>query len=158
MNKNIFIALFIALTSIYVSASGGNLGIGAVIGEPTGLSFKLKMGQKRAIDGALAVGFFRSGRWIENDEKVAMYARASHLWLFPDALPVTSGSLPVYLGAGARLTAIREFNLGVRGSAGIAYIPAKAPIDIFFEIGLVVDFIGSIGSHIDAGMGLRYFF
>lgn len=151
--KKILILIF-SVSAIF--GAGGNFGLGAVIGEPTGLSFKLKMGNTRAVDGALAIGV--RGHWKDADDDVSMYLRASHLWLFPRAIPVTSGSLPLYLGVGGRMTAIHDFNLGVRGNGGIAFLPAGVPIDIFFEIGLIVDFIGNPGPDIDAGLGVRYFF
>jgi len=154
--KKIISILILILSVGTVFGAGGNFGLGAVIGEPTGLSFKLKMGQTRAVDGALAIGV--RNRWKYEDDDVSMYLRASYLWLFPRSIPVSSGSLPLYLGVGGRMTALHDFNLGVRGNAGIAFLPAGAPIDIFFEIGLIVDFIGNPGPDIDAGLGVRYFF
>jgi len=151
----------ILLLSVFFSstlfAAGGNFGIGGIIGQPTGLSFKLKMGQKKAIDGALAIGVIPDHSAIDG-ERTRLYFRASHLWLFPDFIPVTNGLLPLYVGAGGRLRAISYFNLGIRGSAGLVYVPATAPIDIFFDIGIIVDFIGKVDTDIDAGFGLRYFF
>ncbi|MBL8028531.1 MAG: hypothetical protein JNL74_19055 [Fibrobacteres bacterium] len=155
MHKRIMLLVLLVAATTSFSA-GGNFGLGGVIGKPTGLSFKLKMGQTRAVDGALAFGMWNHR--YDKDEDLHLYLHAAHLWLFPGAIPVSSGSLPLYLGAGARMTAVHDFNLGVRGNMGIAYLPAGAPIDIFFEIGLIVDFIGDVGTDMDAGIGLRYFF
>ncbi len=156
MIQRLVILLSVVLSST-LFAAGGNFGIGGIIGEPTGLAFKLKMGQKKAIDGALAIGVIPD-RSKENNENTRLYFRASHLWLFPDFIPSTNGLLPLYVGAGGRLRAISNFNLGVRGSAGLVYMPETAPIDIFLDIGIIVDFLGRIDTDIDAGFGLRVFF
>jgi hypothetical protein len=166
MARLFFLSMLLVICSESLYArKGGNFGIGAVLGEPTGLSFKYwTKGNANAVSGALAIGnggwsryYDKWGRsyWYDNP---ALYLQAAYLWHNTKAVPVNSGTMPLYGGVGGRLWAGHYASLGVRGCGGIEYLPATIPFDFFFELGLVIDFIGHVGADMDAGLGARFFF
>jgi hypothetical protein len=153
MHKKILLIIFAFSFMINVDGrTGGNFGLGVVIGDDpdVGLSFKLWTGSTTAFSGAVGVGW---GRGSDAD------LRFSHLWHNFSLLPVTKGALSLYLGVGGRIK-INNFALGVRGCGGMAYHFQGTPLDIFLELGIVVDVIREHGPGLDAdlGLGLRYYF
>ena len=47
--------------------------------------------------------------------------------------------------------------LGVRGVFGLSVIPYDSPLDIFFEVGLLVGLTPDFGSAVDASLGIRFY-
>ena len=161
--KALFLFLSLAVLSTTIDArQGGNFGLGAVLGDPTGLSMKYWLRKDNAVSGALAFGTYRHHYYNDHhdgwyDEEVNIHLHANYLWHSFSALPVQRGELPLYWGAGGRLLMGHDFAMGVRGCGGIEYLPL-APIDIFLELGVIIDFVGHVGGDVDLGLGLRYFF
>jgi hypothetical protein len=154
MCKKVLLVFLVISFMINVDGrTGGNFGLGLVIGDPTGLSFKNWLSSNTAISGAAAIGF----GWGRGD--VGLHLHLSHLWHNFSLIPVKQGALPLYLGVGGRIT-INGFALGVRGCGGMAYHVQGVPLDIFLELGIVVDVIreGGPGPDADLGLGLRYYF
>jgi hypothetical protein len=151
----LFFAVFILCTHVF-ARQGGNFGLGAVIGDPTGLSCKYWTGHNKAWEGALAL--WGSHHHYDSHNDLHMVIQACHLWHNFDMIRVSQGAMPLYLGVGGRLVFGHEFLLGVRGCGGIAYMFQNVPVDIFLELGLVVDFVTHPGADMDAGLGVRYFF
>lgn len=150
----VFLALLFLVLSFVPAESraGGPFGLGFMVGDPTGLTAKLWNGKQRAITGALAFG-------MSHHHSDAFYLNVMHNWHDYNLAPIDRGQLPFYLGLGGRLWSGHEdFTLGVRGVGGVAYMPPYTPIDIFFEIGVCVDFLGDPGGDADAGLGLHYYF
>ena len=156
----LFVALLLNLFILSADArQGGPFGLGVVLGDPTGLSMKYWTSRENAVSAALAFGTFHHhyDNYYYNDE-TDVYLHVNYLWHNFGLLPVQRGQLPVYWGAGGRLYFGHDFALGVRGCGGLEYLPV-APIDIFLELGLVIDFMGNHpGADGDLGIGIRYFF
>ncbi len=141
------------------------LGIGIVIGEPTGLSLKKWISNNRAIDGGIAWSF------SEND---SMHLHADYLIHRFDlfASKEVKGRLPLYYGLGARLK-LKEGNdeqgrekkkndddvlVGVRVPLGISYLLAGTPIDLFAEIVPVLNVFPATDFSFNTSVGARYYF
>ena len=93
MKKIVFI---ISLSFLLISSSYSQterLGLGIVLGEPVGISAKLKTGFHNAYDFAFA----SSAR-----ENRTMLLQADYLWHNFDPTNLESGSIPVYYGLGLR--------------------------------------------------------
>jgi hypothetical protein len=135
------------------------LGLGVIVGEPTGLSGIRRMESGNAIDGAVA--------WSIPDARLHLHADFLHEFLtFSD--PTWPGVLmPLYLGLGARFRlgfdasdadAPRSSVLGVRVPVGFSVIPDEYPLDAFIEVAPTVGLWPATRLDLDAGFGVRFFF
>lgn len=125
------------------------LGLGIVLGEPTGLSIKSWTGRTTAFDLAAAWSFGRDG---------SLHIHADYLFHNFDLLRTRTGRLPVYYGIGGRILFEGKTRVGVRIPVGLCYLIADVPIDIFFELGPVFDLAPRTEVTFAAGIGFRYFF
>ena len=138
-------------------AEGGPFGLGLILGSPTGVSAKLYLNKRNAIDFALGFAFL-------NRRGIAVHA--DYLW-HPVMLATDEAFfLPLYFGVGARIldhdrgSDDDDFHLGARVPVGILFDFKTIPLDVFLEVALVVDIIKDHGDVIDlnAGIGARYYF
>lgn len=126
-----------------------NFGLGAIVGEPTGVSAKLWLNNERAIDAGLSFSF---------GERSDFSFHADYLWHRSDQFEVEQGRLLFYYGVGARIKTADNFRLGVRVPAGLNYIFATAPLDIFLEIAPILDIATRTEFRLTGALGARYFF
>ena len=130
-------------------------GLGVMLGAPSGLSGKYYLSPDTAFDfGIGAVYRFR--------DRDGLHLHADFLW-HPGVLAKPDPFwVPVYVGIGGRfLDHDNHSHLGVRAPAGIMLDFQRTPIDIFFEVALVVDlFIEGRDTDVDfqGAIGLRYYF
>lgn len=164
MRKLVAAALLVfsmaALSSARAQPKAG-LGIGIVIGEPTGLSLKKWSSNNRAIDAGIAWSF------SEND---SLHFHADYLLHRFDLLaaPDMRGRLPLYLGLGARVKLKENGNgggrnqndalVGIRVPFGISYLFAEAPVDVFLEIVPVFDIAPDTDFDLNSAIGMRLYF
>lgn len=138
----------------------GVFGLGLILGEPTGISGKLYLGDDTAVAGAIGTAFVSGG----------IHVHADFLW-HPWVLEDREGFvMPAYLGGGARVlnhrgAAESDFHLGGRGVAGILFDFKDVPLDVFVEAALVLDYVladdpehDGFGLDVNAGAGVRYYF
>ena len=137
----------IFITQIYSQDRGTGLGI--IIGEPTGFSFKHWTSSTTAFDAAIAWSFINEG---------AFHIHADYLLHSFRLIDVPEGKLPFYYGIGGRLKTSDKTRLGVRVPLGLAYIFQTAPVDIFLEVVPILDFIPKTDFRINAALGARYYF
>lgn len=146
--KKLILLPFAFLLSFQAIAQDSGLGLGVLIGEPTGLSAKMWTSEKTAIDAGVAWSFIGTG---------FLHLHADML-IHNFAIEVDRGQLPLYFGVGAKLVLASNLGLGVRVPLGIAYLFADAPVDIFLELVPVLDLIPATGISFEGGIGVRYFF
>ncbi len=149
MLRSILIGLFGVLVLAGSAASQGNFGLGIIVGEPTGLSAKLWLTERTAVDMAAA--------WSFSDEE-AFHLHADYLLHNFDLINVEKGRLPIYFGIGGRLKFEDKSRFGVRIPVGLTYIFDGAPIDIFFEVVPILDLIPDTDFTANAAIGARFFF
>ena len=137
----------IFITQIYSQDRGTGLGI--IIGEPTGFSFKHWTSSTTAFDAAIAWSFINEG---------AFHIHVDYLLHSFRLIDVPEGKLPFYYGIGGRLKTSDKTRLGVRVPLGLAYIFQTAPVDIFLEVVPILDFIPKTDFRINAALGARYYF
>jgi len=125
-------------------------GLGIIIGEPTGISFKGWVNERNAIDGGLAWSFTRNG---------SVHVHADYLW-HSFRVFQTQERIPIYYGIGGRIRTghNEEAQLGVRVPVGIGYLFKDAPVDLFFEIAPIVDLAPKTELEANAGLGARFWF
>jgi len=145
------ILIAVAALTIFAgsAAAQGNFGLGIILGEPTGVSGKLWLTDRTAVDMAAA--------WSFSDEE-AFHLHADYLLHNFDLISVSQGRLPIHFGVGARVKFEDESKLGVRVPVGLTYIFDGAPLDIFFEIVPILDLIPDTEFDANAAIGIRFYF
>jgi len=130
----------------------GKLGVGVIVGEPTGASLKYWLNDTFALDGAIG--------WSSHDD-TDLYLHGDVLWHNFDLIPVSQGRLPVYFGVGglARFRDNHQDNqVGIRLPVGFSYMFEIAPVDVFVEVAPVIDIAPGVRGDITGGVGIRYWF
>jgi hypothetical protein len=128
------------------------LGVGVILGEPTGISFKQWMTKGNAVGGAVAWSF---------REESALHAHVDYLYHRPGMPAADSdvGRLLLYFGIGARFKAQEnDSRLGARIPLGVDYVFASSPLDIFLEIAPLLDLAPETEFRLNGGFGIRYYF
>jgi hypothetical protein len=136
----------------------GTLGLGIIIGEPTGITAKLYLADDQAIQVAIG-GSFIADAWQLHGEYVL------HPWILQDR---DTFVLPVYVGPGLRFMRYNEgrasddahYAVGLRAVIGLLFDFKNVPLDVFVEIGGVLEYDFSDGAGIggNIGAGIRYYF
>ncbi len=139
-------------------AEKGTLGLGIIIGEPTGITAKLYLEDDQAIQAAVG-GSFIADAWQLNAEYVI------HPWILQDR---DTFVLPVYVGPGVRFMRYNEgrdsddahYAVGLRAVIGLLFDFKNVPLDVFVELGGVLEYDFSDGAGIggNIGAGIRYYF
>ncbi|HEV8538494.1 MAG TPA: hypothetical protein VGR15_06160 [Bacteroidota bacterium] len=148
------ILLFAVLILLAFPASarcqGSGVGLGIIIGEPTGFSFKGWLDSRSAIDIGLAWSFVREG---------SFHIHADYLYHSFHVFETTE-NVPLYFGVGGRIKTGRDTDarVGVRGVIGIGYLFKDAPVDLFLEVAPIIDLTPSTDLQVNAGFGARFFF
>jgi hypothetical protein len=156
------ILMTIMVTAVWAATNTfaqGNLGIGAMAGEPTGLSLKNWFTDIHAADAGIGWSF------TEND---SFHLHADYLFHNYSLLPLAGGDkMPVYVGAGLRFKAKDSDGSGenedddmwgVRVPLGVSYLFNDYPIDLFAEIVPVFDFTPDDEFSLNGSLGARYYF
>lgn len=136
------------------------LGVGIILGEPTGLGLKKWLGNDRAIDAGVAWSF---------SENESLHVHVDYLFHRFDVLTAAvPGRLPVHFGIGGRLKFKDDDEkkkrnsddnlIGIRVPLGVSYLFASAPIDLFAEIVPVLDVAPDTDFDLNAAIGVRYYF
>ncbi len=152
--KRIF--LVIAVASMFLApslfAQDKGLGVGVIIGQPTGFSVKSWLNENNAIDFGLGFSF------AKNDSRVHIHA--DYLWHSFTAIHSTE-KFVLYYGPGLKLKTGKHNEdavLGIRGVLGLEWMARTAPIDVFLEVAPVMELVPGTGFNMDAGFGARYYF
>lgn len=167
MNRNSSYWLAIACCLI-VTATGalaqraGDNGLGIIIGDPTGVSFKHWMDATRAWDAAAA--------WdLEDDE--TLHLHADYLWHdFSLNAVKDNRNFGWYYGVGARFVAHDDNGrgrgnndddddtFGVRVPFGFDYFFPGKPLEAFLEVAPALELIPETDLDFDIGLGIRFYF
>jgi hypothetical protein len=150
MKKAAFaLVIFGCLAGLSFAESNHNIGLGIVLGEPTGISFKIWNRQTVAFDAGAA--------WSIVDEK--------HFQLHGDLLfhnfglfRVETGRMALYYGVGARVWFASDTIVSLRVPVGLSYEFEKTPVELFLEIVPMLDLIPSTEVGMGGAVGFRYYF
>lgn len=148
MKRALFVLSFFVISAAPAAAQqAGELGVGAILGNPLGPTVKYWLDSRQAFQ----LGFGYSGDlagwadWLWHDER-----------LIPRQ-PKEGRVLP-YFGPGLRFEGKSDFEFGFRLVAGAAWRPARTPLEFFAEIAPVVRAAPGASVGLDGGVGLRYCF
>ncbi len=143
------ICLFFMTVSV---AHGEDHALGVILGDPSGLSGKMKYDGRHSIDGALA---YSSGRHS------GLQFHADYLWDRARSWGTTHGPIDMYYGLGGRLISYNDedhkaqVSVGPRGSLGLDFNINNPNIEFFGELAVVLEVVPSMTADIDAGIGAR---
>lgn len=154
------ILLIITVSSFAQSPQGKKIGFGIMLGDPSGLTAKFWTQPENAWVVDLGTSYFGSPR-IDVD----------YLWHFN---AFNSRIVTLYAGPGGALGFGRGHGFwyqnsegfyvhengtgfGVRGVFGVNFEPQRTPLEVFFEVGMLVGITPSFGSAVDAAFGLRFY-
>lgn len=160
--STLVIAAAIGAPSSAQARSGGPFGLGAEIGDPSGLSFKYFLGGNNALDGTVGFNLGKNVDWLQ--------VNLDYLFHFPQRWG--GGEWLPYVGIGGKLRAWDDhhdyrgdwydddddFAFGVRIPLGLAWHPGRAPIDIFAEIVPGLWVLPGTNFDFDFALGVRFFF
>ena len=132
------------------SAWAGSFGLGIILGEPTGLSFKQWITGANAVDAGAAWSF---------DNPSAFHFHMDYLYHRGVDLSSDVGGFMFYFGIGGRFKAEEDDSrLGVRVPLGLDYVFDDTPLDLFFEVAPIMDLAPETEFRVNGGFGIRYFF
>jgi hypothetical protein len=126
---------------------GGNLGVGLMLGEPTGVSIKLWRNERSA--------FGIGAAWSLAERTEALHLHADYLlhsW-FKD-----EENLAFYYGIGGRIIFADDPTAGVRVPVGLNYVFQKIPFDVFIEAAPILDVTPDVELAGNGAVGIRYYF
>ena len=160
MKKNILLCMVLGLIMILakpITAQDHGFGMGLILGEPTGLSAKAWTSTDNAFDFAVAWSL-NNYHHDNNHNDGSLLLQADYVWHFFNAISVSKGKLPIYVGIGGRVVLADNPSFGIRIPVGIDYLFADAPIDIFLELVPIMDLSPKTDFGIGGGIGIRYWF
>lgn len=148
--KRIFVLLFALLAVSTVSNAQGKFGLGVILGEPTGVSGKLKLSQSSAIDGAVGMSFYKYS---------SLHIHADYL----QNITNIGSQVPLYIGIGGRIKMRNTGNgedtrLAARVPIGIVYEPSSTDIDLFLEFVPMLEISPEVNINWNSAIGLRFYF
>ena len=144
------LGVFLILGTLSVWAAEGDLGVGAMIGAPTGFSGKYWLSETAAVDAGLGFSF-------GSDTKMSVHSdyliHSNGALVMNDVHP-----LDVYAGLGGRIKFGDDIQLGARIPVGVAYKAQEQNADMFAEVAPVIDFVSRFGVDLNLMFGARYYF
>ena len=140
--------LLLTLLTFSLHAEANNLGLGIILGEPTGLSGKMYLSGNTAIDAAASWSF-------RNDN---FYFHADYLRHFPGLLGRDLEPLTPYAGLGGLLYVHEDPMLGVRFPLGLSLFIPDTQFEVFLELGPGLLLIPETDFDFTGGIGARYYF
>lgn len=151
--KNILFVIMLLTGS--TSFAQSSFGVGAMIGDPTALSFKGHMGNSRYFDVAFA---YNTGPADE------IYLHGDYLVERPAHFQIDNEVFNLYYGIGARLYVADtkdnddEVHFGPRAPVGVAYNLKDPNVEFFAEIAAIINIVPETDVDIDFSLGARYWF
>lgn len=157
MKKLTLLAVILAAASFVASQAQARFGLGAVLGDPTGLSIEADIDETHSWDGAIAWSSGKNSGFHIHGDYLINYGSIAHLETQP---------LEFYYGIGGRVIQIDnkkskddgKTSLGARVPAGLQIRLDDPRIEFFGEVGFVLDLVPSTSADFDVGIGGRYYF
>ncbi|MDD8014556.1 MAG: hypothetical protein PHX45_02600 [Acidobacteriota bacterium] len=152
MRPTVFFACALLLTASMGTAGPPEskaTGLGFILGEPTGLMLKSWLSRTTAFDVAAA--------WSFEDEG-AFYVHADYLAHSFGLIETKKGRIPLHYGIGGWAKVDHKTRAGFRIPVGLSYLFDKIPLDIFVEVGGMLEVVPKTDFWANAFVGVRYYF
>ncbi|MGA1869733.1 MAG: BAPKO_0422 family outer member beta-barrel protein [bacterium] len=147
----LFISIIIFLFSSIALAQNKTLGIGVIVGKPTGLSCKYWLSQGTAIDFA--------AEWSFGDRESG-HIHGDYLLHRFDLVKIEERSFIVSYGIGARIwfKEDEDTRVGIRIPISLAYMFSRDPFEVFIEGAPIIDIAPKTKLDHNLGLGVRFYF
>jgi hypothetical protein len=154
-------ALATALAAPAMAQTQGDdkyVGIGFIVGEPTGLDAKFFLNNEHALEFGLA--------WSLSGQN-ELHIQGDYLWHRYGLIDLNNGDeMPLYFGVGARFIFTEDDPgpgndddvIGIRFPVGLAYMFTNYPFDIFMEVVPILDLTPSSDFDLEGAIGARFWF
>jgi hypothetical protein len=148
----VLLAAFLVTSIAPASSEKGKVGIGIVVGAPTGLSMKFWQNQRVAFQGVIG-GMYKGGLMLGADYLV--HERA-----------LKDPNMPFYYGAGVFMgdsgfggpdVGRGSVAFGVRGVFGVDYLVPDHPFDVAIELGPALLLSPQLGMGIELSVAFRFY-
>ncbi len=152
--KKLF-GFLLVLISCSANAGKGPFSLGAILGNPTGLSGKMDLDKNEALDGAFS--------WSLGSH-AGTEVHVDYLRIRPQSIEAGDTWIDLYYGIGGRLISLSsddnrgKLAIGPRAPIGLSHELADPRIQFFGEVALVLNLTPSTSADIDLGVGARYRF
>jgi hypothetical protein len=152
MKKIILLSLALFL-SVGAFSQGSGIGIGVMLGDPTGFSAKWWTSEKTAIDLGVGASFFSSYYGYATFRIHGDFLL--HNWSFD----VAEDKLLVFFGGGLSTGISRyNFHLGIRAPGGVAWHFHSIPLEAFAEIVPGIEITPDFRFDFQSAIGARWYF
>ncbi|MCO4746725.1 MAG: hypothetical protein KC912_18160 [Proteobacteria bacterium] len=136
--------------------NGKNIGVGLVLGEPTGVTGKFYLSKNHAIDVTLGTGTY------DNDRDSRLWVHGVYLW-HPSVLHSDPDfDLGWHVGVGGFVADRHNrdgASIGARVPAGLDFTLSKVPLQFFADVAADVELVPDVVElYLGLGLGGRYFF
>ena len=145
-----FLLLFALMLSVNSAHAQKELGVGIMLGEPSGISVKQWLSKSTAIDGGFAWSFSK-------DTAIQIHADYLRHRVYLFESDDFDSRIPVYYGLGARVVLGDDPTIGFRFPVGVGKTFSQYPIELFLEIVPILDIAPSSDFDINAAIGARYY-
>jgi hypothetical protein len=149
----IFSGLFVIMSVGAGWSQKSGMGLGIIVGEPTGINGKYWLSGNTAVDASAAWSF---------SEHIHFQIQGDFVFHNFDILKrtfdVTRGELPLYYGIGARLRLDNQDEFGMRFVVGMSYFFPTAPFDLFLEVAPIMNLAPDTELDGSAALGVRFWF
>jgi hypothetical protein len=145
----VILILFGCLAGFSFGQSNHNIGLGIMIGEPTGISFKMWNKQTVAFDAGAAWSFV-GGKFFQIHGDLLFH----NFNLFK----VETGRMALYYGFGGRIKFADSTTVSLRVPIGISYEFEKTPVELFLEVVPMIDLVPATEVNMAGAIGFRYYF
>lgn len=145
--------LFVILSLLLLWTANGfaqdsALGYGAIIGEPSGLSFKSWLNGTLAVDGALAWSMVEEDRF---------QVQSDLLWHNSRLMTFAGSPFPLFAGLGVLLRFGQTYHFGFRLPVGGVFLIKGLGLDASMEVAPKYELVKDRGFGLDAGLSIRYY-
>ncbi len=144
----LFLLLFFVLSVSSVSAVDRHFGLGAVLGEPSGITGKVFMTDNSAVDATLSWSFVKENLYVHSD----------YLQHFSGIFGSDVPTLLAYVGIGGMIELKEDPKLGLRIPFGLSYTIPDTPVELFIELAPGMLLVPETDGDFTGGIGARYYF
>ena len=148
MRKVLLISVVVFLLFGGAAVAVDNFGLGAVVGEPTGITGKMFLSGSSAVDATLSWSFVKDKLYVHSD----------YIHHFSDFFGSGAPTLLAYTGIGGMIELQENPEIGVRIPFGLSYTIPDTPVELFFELAPVVLLAPETSVELNGGLGARYYF
>ena len=151
------------VASVRLAESPTGVGLGVIVGEPTGLSMVVRNESAMVTAAAMA--------WSVPESKLQLHGDMLFGLLTVHDPNAPNVAFPIYTGVGLRLRLAGDpsadnftgpsdlpVQIGLRMPVGISLLPNDFPLDAFVELVPVIGVFPTTNFDLDAALGFRAFF